>query len=159
GNILEIRRSTSPLGNLTIFSFTPGQGGPLTAVTIRGQGFANTAASNVVAFNGKVAAVLSATRDTLVASAPVGATSGPISVTVGGNTTNSATSFQVASVPLVTSIKPGVVEVTQPASSLQVTGASLVGSKFEFLPLLQPLAITIGTPSVSADGSGVRLPI
>src|SRR5438105_2063203 len=68
GNILEIRRSTSPPGNLTIFSFTPGQGGPLTGVTIRGQGFANTAASNVVAFNGKVAAVLSATRDTLVAS-------------------------------------------------------------------------------------------
>src|SRR5437773_3234390 len=48
GNILEVKRSAAPSGQLTIFSFTPAQGGPLTTVSIQGQGFSTTPALNIV---------------------------------------------------------------------------------------------------------------
>src|SRR5437867_2976965 len=59
GNILEVKRSTAPAGQLTIFSFTPVQGGALSTVTIQGQGFNTQASANVIRFNGVTASVLS----------------------------------------------------------------------------------------------------
>src|SRR2546428_5013658 len=53
GNILEIKRSAiGTLGGLTIFSFSPQQGGPLATVAIQGQGFSPTPSANIVKFNG-----------------------------------------------------------------------------------------------------------
>ncbi len=158
GNILEVKRSKTA-GGLTLFNFTPGQGGPLTAVSIQGQGFAATPAANVVRFNGVVAAVLSATTDTLIASVPVGATSGPISVTVLENTATSAASFVTVAVPVITSITPNAIDVTLPPSSIRITGANLGGATFGFLPVLQPSPLTIGTPQVNTDGTAATLPI
>src|SRR5438046_930620 len=63
GNILEVKRSAAP-GALTIFSFTPNQGAPLSNVVLQGKGFASTPSADLVKFNGVAATVLSATSDT-----------------------------------------------------------------------------------------------
>src|SRR5215472_17084313 len=39
GNVTQISRSMVAPGQLSIFNFTPQQAGPLTTVTIQGQGF------------------------------------------------------------------------------------------------------------------------
>jgi hypothetical protein len=81
---------------LAIVIFSPQQGYVvLTSVTIRGQGFSPTASANAVQFNGTPATVTSATATTLVVTVPSGATTGPISVTVGGATASSDTNFTV----------------------------------------------------------------
>src|SRR5882724_10374124 len=55
GNILQVNRSTVPAGTLAIFNVTPQQGGPLTTVTIQGQGFSTTLSANSVRFNSVLA--------------------------------------------------------------------------------------------------------
>src|SRR5262245_3191495 len=104
GNILEIRRST--IAGLAILSFTPSQGPVGTRVTISGQGFSPTPSANAVQFNGVAATVTAATATSLVVTAPQGATTGPLSVTVAGNTATSASNFTVLQVPVITSVNP-----------------------------------------------------
>jgi YD repeat-containing protein len=159
GNILEVRRSTSPPGGLKLFSFTPVLGAPLTMVTIRGEGFAGTPTGNIVKFNGVISSVTSATIDTLVTSVPVGATSGPISVTVGSGTATSAMSFMIIAVPVITSIAPAVIDAAAPPAVLQVGGIQLTGATFAFLPAFQPPAITVGTPTANAGGTAATVPV
>jgi len=85
GNMLQVNRSTlSNPGGLSIFSFSPQQGGPLCPVTIQGQGFSTTAVNNVVRFNGTGATVISATANSLLVSVPVTATSGPFRLPLPG---------------------------------------------------------------------------
>src|SRR5712692_605923 len=140
GNMLQISRSTITPGALTIFNFTPQQGGPLSTVTISGQGFSTTQSLNTVLFNGVAATVLSATATTLVVSVPSNATTGPISVTVGAQTAVSSINFTVAPVPVISSITPkGAVAGT--AIAVTVTGVNLAGSTFAFLPAFVPPAI------------------
>src|SRR5699024_8843595 len=74
--------------------------GPLDQVAIQGVGFSETAAKNTVKFNGVFdprvsATVHSASPTKIVASVPIFASSGPISVTVGGATTTSSKDFTV----------------------------------------------------------------
>ncbi|MBE1161501.1 beta strand repeat-containing protein [Dyella acidiphila] len=82
-------------GQLAIFAFMPTHGEPGAQVTLYGQGFSSTAANDSVSFNGTAAAVTSASANQLVTSVPSGATSGPVSVTVGGQTVTSATPFMI----------------------------------------------------------------
>jgi 6-phosphogluconolactonase len=87
GNLLQINRST--LGSSTavaIFNVLPQRGTAGTTVTIQGQGFDPTPANDTVKFNSTLAAVTSATVSQLVTTVPVGAKTGPVSVTVGGVT-------------------------------------------------------------------------
>jgi YD repeat-containing protein len=94
GNLLSITRSTLPGSNgLAILSFTPQQGPVGTTVMIQGQGFSSTPTSDVVQFNGTAATVAAATATTLTAVVPSGATTGPISVTVGPPTATSSNNF------------------------------------------------------------------
>ena len=102
GNILEIRRST--LTGLALLNFTPPRGPVGTRVTIQGQGFSAVPAENQVGFHGALAPVLSATNTQLVVTVPPGATTGPITVTVAGNTATSARNFTVP--PSITAINP-----------------------------------------------------
>ena len=87
GNITQITKTTltSP-GALAIFNLLPVRGVPGTAVTIQGQGFDTTPANNKVQFNGAATTAISATATTLVVTVPQAATSGPVSVAVGGAT-------------------------------------------------------------------------
>jgi len=156
GNILQISRSAvAPIG-LTIFNFTPLQGGPLTAVTILGQGFSPTSSANTVLFNGAPATVTSATATTLVATVPFGATSGPITVKVGASTTISSVGFVVEPIPVISSISPRNA-VANTAFTIFVTGASFTGSTFSFQPAFTPPLITIGSVSINTDGTGATI--
>jgi len=87
-----------------IASFSPVIGGPGAQVAIIGTNFDQVAASNTVKFNGQVAAVVSSTATSIIATVPTGATSGHISVTTSGGTAVSSGDFFVAD--------PALVEVT-----------------------------------------------
>jgi YVTN family beta-propeller protein len=80
----------------TITSFTPSSGAQGTAVTITGTNFSATGSSNTVKFNGGIqASVTSASATQLVVTLPETATTGKITVTVGGQTATSAMDFTV----------------------------------------------------------------
>jgi IPT/TIG domain len=78
---------------LSVTGFAPATGPVGTIVTITGTGFA---AVSSVKFNGKPAPFLRDSATQLRARVPVGATSGPISVTTGAGTATSASSFTVS---------------------------------------------------------------
>ena len=76
----------------TITSFTPTSGKVGAIVTITGTSFN---AVSAVKFNGKAAQFLRDSSTQIRAKVPVGATSGPISVTTSAGTGTSASSFSV----------------------------------------------------------------
>jgi YVTN family beta-propeller protein len=73
---------------LTLTSLTPPAGPANTPVTINGTGFSPTTAANNVLFNGALATVSANNLTSLVANAPLAATSGPVTVQVGPATSN-----------------------------------------------------------------------
>ena len=88
GNLLSVSRQSS--AQVSIVSFTPSRGQVGQVVTILGTAFSADVAQNQVRFNGTAAFVTSATPTTLVTSVPLGATTGPISVTTPSGTATSA---------------------------------------------------------------------
>jgi YD repeat-containing protein len=161
GNIIQITRGSAPsAGTLAILSFTPQSGGVGQSVTILGQGFSATAASNTVKFNGAAATVVFATTTTLVVTVPATATTGPISVTVAGNTVKTTTNFTLIASPGVQTISPNAA-VGNPQSTnlpaVQVSGANLTGSTFSFSPLASPAAVTVNSATISSDGTSATL--
>jgi gliding motility-associated-like protein len=80
---------------IAITSFSPTSGPIGTTVTITGINFDPTPANNIVNFNGTTAVVTASTATSISTSVPAGATTGPVTVTVGGNTATSATDFTV----------------------------------------------------------------
>ena len=71
-----------------VHGLSPGRGVIGTRVVITGQGFSDNPVQNDVLFNGTRAAVNYASGDQLVVTVPGPATSGPVSVVVGGKTSN-----------------------------------------------------------------------
>ena len=162
GNITQIQRSTLPAGALSIFNFTPQQGGPGTSVTILGQGFNSAPALNVVKFNGSVAQILSASPTALVVTVPAVATSGPVTVTVNGQTVASSSNFTFLPIPDITTVSPkSVLTSASPITitNYTVTGIGLTGSSFSFAPAFANPPITINSANVSADGTSATLNI
>ena len=160
GNMLEIKRFSVPGGQLTIFSLTPQQGRVGSTVMIQGQGFSTTLAENGVRFNGTPAGVISATANSLSVLVPVGALTGPVSVTVGSTTAISPNSFTVLpALPLITSIAPRVFDSSRPPLGLQVRGSSLAGSSFAVVPAFVPSSVAFGTPQIDSTGTFAELPI
>ena len=78
---------------LSVTDFTPADGPAGTIVTIRGTGFVSVSS---VRFNGKPARFLRDSPTQIRAQVPLGATTGPISVTTPAGTAASASSFVVA---------------------------------------------------------------
>lgn len=155
GNIVEIKRSTVAVA-LSIFNFSPQQGGSGTQVTINGQGFNATPSANVVKFNGTLATVVSATTTTLVVTVPAGATTGPISVTVGANTAQTSANFTIAAAPTISSVSPRFAERT-PFILLRVNGAGLNDSTFSILPASAPPKVSISSASIDPTGTFATL--
>jgi gliding motility-associated-like protein len=79
----------------TITSFTPSSGLIGTTVTITGTNFDPVPANNTVQFNGALATATASTSTSITTTVPAGATTGPITVTVLGNTATSASNFIV----------------------------------------------------------------
>jgi hypothetical protein len=123
GNIIEIKRQVA--GGVAITSFDPTSGPVGSNVTIYGAGFSAVAADNLVKINGVVASVAAAAVGSLITTVPVGATTGRITVTVGGNTATSSQDFTVvaAGVPIVSSFSP---TVGSSGTSVAVSGSNFV---------------------------------
>jgi sugar lactone lactonase YvrE len=94
--------------NLTVTSFTPTSGGPGTVVEVIGEGFSATASENLVKVNGIECPVTAATTTKLTITIPANASSGAISVTVGGKTAQRLTFTFIPPTPLlaIASISP-----------------------------------------------------
>jgi len=123
GNLVQI--DGLPAGQLAIFSFMPTHGQAGTMVTIDGQGFGAGLADNTVQFNGVSATVVGANPSELVAVVPDGATTGPISVTVGSATATSNTPFVIDDTglpPTITQVSPSIVSI---GDTVTVTGTHL----------------------------------
>ncbi|HCC72146.1 MAG TPA: hypothetical protein DEQ09_13485 [Bacteroidales bacterium] len=68
----------------TLISIDPSSGKVGSTVTINGTDFSTTPAENVVSFNGTEATVTDATTTTITTTVPAGATTGPVTVKVDG---------------------------------------------------------------------------
>jgi len=79
----------------TITSFSPVTAPVGASVVIQGTGYSSTISASQVRFNNNTATVTAATPTQLTATVPASATNGPIRVTVGGQSVNSATNFTV----------------------------------------------------------------
>lgn len=161
GNLLEIRRTS--INGIAIFGFVPQQGSVGSTITIQGQGFSTTLAANDVRFNGTAATVLSASTSSLVVTVPAGATTGPVTVTVAGQTATSSQPFTVVASPVVSSIVPifAASEAAAPVvlPNVQVMGANLQGSTFTFVPEIIPPPLTVGSVSIDPGGASATLSV
>lgn len=102
--------------------------GPVTRlVTMTGNGFSSTAGLNQIRFNGVTAATLSGTSTSLTTQVPSGATTGPVTVTVGGLASNGVI-FTVANAgppPTLTSLFPNAGSV-QGGQQTTLTGTGFI---------------------------------
>ena len=84
-------------------------------------------------FNGVAGTVVSATSTSIVVTVPAGVSTGPVSVTVGGNTATSGTlNFTVPNLPTITSISPATGYDGQ-TLTVNVQGTNLTNANFQFL--------------------------
>ncbi len=160
GNIYAI--NSIPAGQLAIFAFTPNHGSIGTTVTIAGQGFSTTPASNVAKFNGVAATVSSpATATQLKVTVPTGATTGTISVQVGTATTTSVDVFTVTAdagvAPTISSFTPAVIAsggaVTVNGSHFVTTAGATTGAIGEMNGTVSSLTDGHFTLTASSDAA------
>jgi YD repeat-containing protein len=157
GNILQIKRSSVAPGTAAIFNFTPQLGTLGQTVTIQGQAFDPTPANNIVQFNGTTAPVLSALPTTITVKVPDGATTGPISVTVGGQTATSTNNFTVIVPPAITGMSCKSALFNKVIPNLQVSGTNLNGATFAFASATGFPAVNIIASSVDPSGTSAIL--
>jgi len=136
GNATHTYRSSA--GALGIGRLQPSSGPVGVTVKIYGSGFSTTASANTVQFAGVAAVVSSATGTLLTVTVPVGAATGPVSVTIGGVVRQSPTPF-VVRVPMIRSFTPPVVN----------TGATVTVDGMDFDLSSQPETITIGSTAAT----------
>jgi YD repeat-containing protein len=162
GNILQIKRSTVAPGTLAIFNFTPQRGGIGETVLIQGQAFDSTPTNDIVQFNGATAPVLAASSTTLTVTVPAAATTGPISVTIAGQTITSTINFTVLPIPVITSLsrKSALLGASFPNAqfpALTATGFNLTGSTFSLAPAAVPPAATFGASAINSNGTSATM--
>lgn len=122
GNVNPIARTGA--GAVSLIEFTPNSGPAGTTVTILGTGFSATASQNTVKFNATAATVSSASATQLTVTVPIGATTGPISVTTPAGTASSTENFVVAAAvgaPTITGFTPAVGTV---GTAVTITGTN-----------------------------------
>ena len=103
-----------------ISSFTPTNGAPGTSVTLSGQNFSGV---TIVTFNNSQAIISAANASTIVATVPLDATTGPLSVTTPGGTGVSARSFYVA--PRITGFDPPIAAI---GATISIQGFNFGGT-------------------------------
>ena len=123
GNLLRIERLAA--GQVAIFTFLPARGGVGVPVRVEGQGFGATPAENIVRFNGIAATVTRAAATELDVLVPAGASTGPLTVTVGSQTATGPSDFVIdesAQPPVITGISP---LIGHSGTAVTVTGQRL----------------------------------
>lgn len=138
GNLKEIK--AEPAGTLRLFAFAPAHGTAATPVTLYGQGFDGAALS--VSFNGTAASVLSSTANDLHTAVPDGATTGPITVSAGGQSVVSDTPFFVDD----TGLAP---EIARVSPAIAVIGDTVSVSGSHLHPGTGASTVRIGLSTVS----------
>ena len=173
GNLIRIESTSA--SQLAITSVTPNNGAIGSQVTVNGSGFTASTSANTVSFNGTAASVLSATSGQLLVQVPMGATSGPITITNALGSATSAESFAVTQVgqpPVITAISPSVavkgslVTITgqyldpvadQTTVTMDGLGGILIGVSDTQITFLPPNSgsgtVTVTTPYGSATSS------
>jgi YD repeat-containing protein len=86
GNITSIQRTTPD--TLALYGLTPTAGGPGTPISFFGSGF--SAGVSSVSFNGAAAPILSVNANSIVATVPANATTGPVTIVTAKGTLTSA---------------------------------------------------------------------
>lgn len=129
----------------TITSFNPISGIVGSVVTISGTNFDLTASNNQVTFNGVSAQVISSTSTTITVQVPVGASTGPIGITINGLGALSSALFTVIPPPVISSFSP----VLGPAG----TTVSISGNNFDILPANNIVTLNGTAVSVTAATS------
>ena len=131
--------------------------GPVTRLlTITGNGFSSTAELNQIRFNGLLTTTLSATATSLTTQVPSGATTGPVTVTVGGLVSNGVI-FTVANAgppPTLTSLFPNVGSV-QGGQRTTLTGTGFIAGTTvkirnkpaSVLTLVSPTSMIVQVPA------------
>jgi hypothetical protein len=119
-----------------ISSINPGSGGNNTSVTIKGKGFSLILPEDSVKFNGKIAQVTQSTDTSITAYAPSGGSTGPVSVTVNGNTASGPVFTYDAPAPVITNVVyNGLFAITgehfdPQASVVKIGGQTVTGFGF-----------------------------
>ncbi|GAB4024907.1 IPT/TIG domain-containing protein [Spirosoma koreense] len=90
----------APVPTTSITSIDPATAPVGSTIAVNGTNFSTDPASNTITVGGVVATVVSATGTRLVVVVPSGAANGPVSVTAGGQTAQSTTTFTLAIPPL-----------------------------------------------------------
>ena len=143
----------------TIASLSPTSGSVGTPVTITGSGLLDGGDHGVVTFNGTPAAILSQSTTSIQIDVPAGATTGPISIHVNGDTIESP-SFTVVPAPQIGGISPNY---GAPAALIRITGTNFgaaqgssvvtVGGAPSHIVSWSNTAIAIQVPSRAVTGS------
>jgi RHS repeat-associated protein len=151
----------------TVTGFSPASGPVGTSVTVNGTNFSATPSANIVTFNGTAATVTTATTTSLVALVPSGATTGPISVTVNGQSATSSSSFVVFQPPTISGFSPpsgapgtpvtisGTNFSTTPSSNTVTfngTSATVTAATATSLTVSVPAAASTGLITVTVNG-------
>lgn len=139
GNILRVRSMTAP--TLSVSGFEPFIGGAGQRVTVTGTGFCTSPSTNAVTVNGTPAASEAATANQLTFRVPIGATTGPVSVSCGSDTVVSAGSFTVVSGVVVSDFAPKV--------GAAGTAITINGYNFDPEQANDAVRVGVGTASVS----------
>lgn len=122
----------------TIISFTPIRGPIGNVVTITGTNFSPMSANNTVTFNGTTTSVSASTATSITTTVPIGATTGKITVTVGGNTATSINDFVITT-------PGGAVTITT-----ETLGASVGGTiNKDLIPLITTLNTNLDINSIA----------
>ena len=157
GNTKEIKRTIS--GELAIYDFAPKQGPIGTRVTLRGRGFSPNPLTDIVAFSGTSATVVSATTEILVVAVPPGTTNGPISVSVDSASAVTDGPFTVTVPPILTSVSPRVIPADVGNTTVNVQGANLAGATFSVSPAIVPAGLAITSATAAHDGKSATLQV
>ena len=122
GNLLSITNSAA--GEVAIITFSPSKGPVGTVITIDGIGFSSIPIENQVTFGGGlIGEVTSSTPIMIEATVPIGALTGPITVTTPLGSATSNKPFKVF--PTMTSITPTFEFQGQTIDSFTITGRNL----------------------------------
>jgi RHS repeat-associated protein len=104
--------------NPVINTLSPPEGPIGGSITLNGSGFGASQSGNTVQFNGATAAVYPWSNTSIAATVPSNATTGPVTVTVGG-VISDGVAFTVTGTLAVTGVSPGVGPV---GTSVTITG-------------------------------------